>query len=530
MKAWHGAVSIVLVWAGIYLPALGEFEYKGEEPRRVQPAIAMLDSGNWLVPHIGGEVYYKKPPIINWAIAGAFTICNARNEFAARLPSVLGVLAMALVLGLLLRRWLSPGGAFCAALFFLTHIAMMEKGRLAEIEALYVTEFGIAISLWLNAFLQNKGNVALWLLPWLLLAVGVLTKGPPHLLFFYGIVVAVLWRSREMKRLWSIGHVLGIGAGLAVIAAWVIPFFVATSGGKALSTYYNQMAIRVAGETDQLQSWEWLLNLPKALGNFLPWTVLLPLLWWRPLTRVFNDREQAIFFGARDATTLLYVAIGVLPGVAPRYLMPLLVVPCVLLAWVLSKNAAGVEKILTGWRVAALLISLGVAAGFIAGGFVSPAFHRGYAVAGTILLVAIGFVFWKWWSLLKTPASLALLTGVLMVVLAFAYAAYAPSLVRTRDNVRPVGMLINSEMASGDVLVAVDPGSRPFIAYLAPGLRFAQTFKQIPPETTLLLFASSKLERAQQAGIRGEEIVRVRDRDKEEFILWRISPATRGSP
>ncbi|PYI87251.1 MAG: hypothetical protein DMF03_13850, partial [Verrucomicrobia bacterium] len=37
---------VLLVWAAIYLPALGSLEIKGEEGRRILPAITMLQSGN----------------------------------------------------------------------------------------------------------------------------------------------------------------------------------------------------------------------------------------------------------------------------------------------------------------------------------------------------------------------------------------------------------------------------------------------------------------------------------------------------
>ena len=39
-----------LVWAAIYLPALGSFEIKGEEGRRILAAIAMQENGNYVVP------------------------------------------------------------------------------------------------------------------------------------------------------------------------------------------------------------------------------------------------------------------------------------------------------------------------------------------------------------------------------------------------------------------------------------------------------------------------------------------------
>ena len=41
---------MLLVWAAIYLPGLGSLEIRGEEGRRILPAVTMLQTGNYLVP------------------------------------------------------------------------------------------------------------------------------------------------------------------------------------------------------------------------------------------------------------------------------------------------------------------------------------------------------------------------------------------------------------------------------------------------------------------------------------------------
>src|SRR6266403_3475708 len=87
---------VLLIWAAIYLPALGSLSIKGEEGRRILPAVAMLESGNYLVPQVGGEAYFRKPPLINWLVAGSFKLFGKRNEWTARAPSVLCLLAVAL--------------------------------------------------------------------------------------------------------------------------------------------------------------------------------------------------------------------------------------------------------------------------------------------------------------------------------------------------------------------------------------------------------------------------------------------------
>src|SRR3982750_1065124 len=110
---------IFAVWAAIYLPGPGTPEIKGEEGRRILPAVTMLETGNYIVPQVGSEPYFRKPPLVNWLVAGSFKLFSARNEWTARLPSVLCVLAVALALVTVARRSLGANGAIAAALMWL---------------------------------------------------------------------------------------------------------------------------------------------------------------------------------------------------------------------------------------------------------------------------------------------------------------------------------------------------------------------------------------------------------------------------
>src|SRR5215467_9847099 len=86
---------VVLVWAALYLPALGSLAIKGEEGRRILPGITMLQTGNYLVPQVGGETYFRKPPLVNWLVAASFQMFGHRNEWTARMPSAICVLLVA---------------------------------------------------------------------------------------------------------------------------------------------------------------------------------------------------------------------------------------------------------------------------------------------------------------------------------------------------------------------------------------------------------------------------------------------------
>ena len=108
------------------------------------------------MPRVGSEPHLRKPPLINWLVAASFKIFGQRNEWTARLPSVLCVLAVALVFITVARRSLGATGSTVAALIWLTNFGMIEKGRLIEIEALYVSLFAIAFVCWLSWWEEKR--------------------------------------------------------------------------------------------------------------------------------------------------------------------------------------------------------------------------------------------------------------------------------------------------------------------------------------------------------------------------------------
>src|ERR1700745_1497888 len=147
---------VIACWAAIYLPGLGTLEIKGEEGRRSLPAIPMLETGNSRVLQVGSEPYFRKPPLVNWLVAASFKLTGVRNEWTARLPSVLCVLLVALAFLTVAPSSLGPNGSLFAALIWLANAGTIEKGRLIEIEALYVSLFALAFIFWLSGWRQRK--------------------------------------------------------------------------------------------------------------------------------------------------------------------------------------------------------------------------------------------------------------------------------------------------------------------------------------------------------------------------------------
>ncbi len=309
-------VIVLLVWAVVYLPALGSLAVKGEEGRRILPAIEMLKTGDYVVPQVGGNPYFRKPPLVNWLVAMSFKFVGARNEWTARLPSALAVLAVAVAFVTVTRVSLGPKGSMTAALIWLTNIGMIEKGRLIEIEGLYVSLCGLAIIFWLSFWTQKKSAWLIWVPASIFLGLGMLAKGPTLLVFFYAIVLAVLWQNK-----------IALVIMLGIFAAWAVPFVRTMTISVAMHNWSIQFTDRLQGT--EFQFVNWILNVPRGLVYFLPWLILLPFLRFSK----FQHRDQrqlahALVWG----TVLPFLVVNLVPGGVARYSMPYLVPASWLLA------------------------------------------------------------------------------------------------------------------------------------------------------------------------------------------------------
>jgi 4-amino-4-deoxy-L-arabinose transferase-like glycosyltransferase len=466
------AVAVVfLVWAVIYLPALGSIAIKGEEGRRILPAIRMLETGNYIVPQIGSYPYYRKPPLVNWVVAGSFKVFGVRNEWTSRLPSALAVLAVSIAFVTVARAGLGPKGSMIAALIWMTNIGVIEKGRLIEIEALYVSLCGLAIIFWLSFFLQKKSPWLMWLPASVFLGLGLLAKGPTHLVFFYGIVVAVLAYSKDWRVLFHPAHLVALAVMLGIAAAWAIPFVHSATSQVAMEKWSGQYTGRLKGIDFKFLSW--IQNIPRGLIYFLPWLLLFPFVRFSKLQEQSEQRlARALFWG----TAVPFLAVNLVPGAVARYSMPAIVPASWLMGMICAGNALQSPRRWTKdervWtKVVAAFVGVGLVIGSI-----------GYPVTAIVL--------------------------------------------RNRQQVKRAAAEINALVPQNETLYAVNPDNQPVFFYLSAPIKYVSYVKNLPANTRYFIVQAQNEAEAtavqKLAPRRPYPLARIHTQGQLELILFRV--------
>lgn len=328
MKHLHAISLILVIWAAIYLTYLGERELRGEEARRIIPAQEMIRNDQWIVPTLAGEVYGNKPPLINWIIAGSFLATGSESELAARLPSAISLLVLALTAFYLLRRELGVKKALSVSLILLTAGSMIEKCRMGEIEAIFIALFGFACFSWIALWTARKSPWLIWTIPYLFIGIACLAKGPVHLIFWIFFLIPVLKSAGSLRQLFHPAHFVG----LIVMAAIALPWVFANLGAvekphESVDNWINELAKRTEVSKEALQGW--ITHPIELLVNFFPWTFPLIFSLWclkkeekpaRPLSR-----WDAVYHGSFWSIILTAIALLCIPGGLPRYILPLYV-------------------------------------------------------------------------------------------------------------------------------------------------------------------------------------------------------------
>lgn len=267
-----------------------------DEPRYAQVSREMLESGDYLTPTLNGEAYKEKPPMLFWISAGLGKFTGDVDPWAARLPSALGGLAAVLLTYWLARRMFGAPVGFLAAFVLMTSVRFWWEARVGQIDMLltaFVTASIAALWQW-----HTQRRAWALVLFYVMLAGGLLTKGPPALVFPLLLAVAFYWGRRDERKALRLPWGLAFTVGLFLL--WIVParmamHGMAASGGSEASTggeFFKQTVGRLLLGVSKAE-WPW-YYVEHLVVDLLPWTALLP--WILPAVWRARKRDDAMRF------------------------------------------------------------------------------------------------------------------------------------------------------------------------------------------------------------------------------------------
>jgi len=361
-RGWLVPLAPLLVGALLFLPAIGtRITSLEDEARYALKARTMLETGDWLLPRVDGEVQMQKSPLFMWVIAVLSLPGRKVTELTATLPSALSAIAGIGVTLLLGRRMFGARAGLLAAFSLATMFGYYWHARLILADML-MTFFTVAAA---AAFWMSIGEGASRRGPlivfWACLGLAVSAKGPAGLLLLLPCGVFLIADRGWRRGLMDLKPLMGAAVVLLVCAPWALAFALQREQSYVQNVLVGDyLGPRRAGWSRRSEVF---FTIGPIVLGALPWTIFIPAAvrsgWWRGESDVARKFRFLVFWA------LAYViVITLMPQKRDRYLLPLFPALALMVGWLWDRWAVeGPSRALRlhGWIWAALALGLAVA-------------------------------------------------------------------------------------------------------------------------------------------------------------------------
>jgi 4-amino-4-deoxy-L-arabinose transferase-like glycosyltransferase len=242
-----------------------------DESRYAQIALEMHESGDWLVPRLGGEPYLDKPPLLYWLMATSYS-CFGVSEMSARLPCALAGLGTVLAVYWIGRGLVGDRAAWYGALLLLACGGFIAAGRFIMMDGLLTLLTTVCYLAAVRAMFV-KDAWRWWLIAGIACGLGVLTKGPVAPVLCLPPVIALAWLGKDYRLL----GMRNLAAFFLPLLAIATPWFFAISAEQSEFVgyfFWKHNVMRYVDAFDHQQPW-W-FYLPMLALGIMPSTLLLP--------------------------------------------------------------------------------------------------------------------------------------------------------------------------------------------------------------------------------------------------------------
>ena len=275
-------ILIVATLYVCYFSHLGAIGFVGpDEPRYAWVARDMVETGDWITPHLYGKPWFEKPPLFYWGAALCFKLFGV-GEAAARLPSAISALLATLAMAWLAMRLYGAETARWLLLLLPTTVGMIGFSHAAATDMpfsgmLTIAMVAAAVAIGLT---RNENTPIIPRTPWLalvlfgfFLGLAVLAKGPAAIVLCGGAVFFWALFTKRWRDAFSLLHPVAIATFCLTALPWYI--LCARRNPDFLRVFLIEHNFKryLTPEFQHIQPF-WFYG-PIVLLGCLPWTLLL---------------------------------------------------------------------------------------------------------------------------------------------------------------------------------------------------------------------------------------------------------------
>ena len=364
------ALFLVVLGAVFILPHLGRRDLWPPDEGRYAEMATALEQGRThpLIPLSNGRLYPDKPAGYVLSINGASRLMGHLDAGVARIPSAVGAMLCMVVAGLMAASVWGVLGGVLSALSLLAMHQFSWQARYVQMDMLVAGLTALMIGLLFAA--RRPGRRAWGAVAMVLLALGILVKGPLIALALVGFALWVIW-ERQPGALFNRWVAIGLVAGVAILYWWYRSTYAALEarGPGSTEPYFDMMfgrhlAHRMHGEVAHAKPfWSYLRMLPMGM---LPLTPLLLLYASSRIRAALSQPAKSLVRLAICWTLVYLVLLSFAPGKREIYLQPAYPALGILLGGAMVLGLQGGHAFLRGFaRAMGIVLCLAAAAALV---------------------------------------------------------------------------------------------------------------------------------------------------------------------
>jgi 4-amino-4-deoxy-L-arabinose transferase-like glycosyltransferase len=219
-------MTAILVFAAvIYFAFAGGYVFLDpDEGRYAEIPREMIETGDFIIPHLNYVEYLEKPPLFYWLVASSMRVFG-QNERAVRLvPALIGFVTVLLVMGLGKRLFGAPAG-LRAGWIYLTSALPLAMARMPLIDGLFSLCLSATWGAWWLGYQASspRSKRGWYLLAWACLGLATMAKGIAAI----ALTGAIIFLFVLLKHNWAVLKSMAWWPGLPIFLLIAVPWHVA---------------------------------------------------------------------------------------------------------------------------------------------------------------------------------------------------------------------------------------------------------------------------------------------------------------